>query len=208
MQSNLVVLQGPVVTGRSHARLYVFFFFCPLVDHFNAGVRNESYTDIISVLVEGGNAPIYPANEEVRGKGRGNPFQTKTISNKTMQKRRQYYRLLSFRNVCYDALNCFTFDNLADYAAASSGMFTQIDDLSIPGAGIRSTGYSSDVNNMLVDLLVSNNAGSSQVQMQPTPSPPTMPMRSLVRTYGSEQELSVCSLKLRANFWQYALTFR
>lgn len=92
-------------------------------------------------------------------------------------------------------LNCFIFDNLANYAAASSGMFTQIDDLSIPGAGIRSMGYSSDVNNMLADLLVSNSRGSSHVQMQPTSSPSTMSMRTLVRTYGSEQELSVCSLE-------------
>lgn len=154
----------------------------------------------VSVLVEDGNAPIYPVSEEARGKGRGNPFQRKTIFNKTMRRRRQYYRLMSFRNVCYDVLNCFIFDNLANYAAVSSGMFTQIDDLSIPGAGIRSMDYSSDVNNMLADLLVSNSGGSSHVQMQPTPSPSTMSMRTLVRTYGSEQELSECSLEWRANF--------
>ncbi|KAL4890223.1 C6 zinc finger domain protein [Aspergillus ambiguus] len=71
----------------------------------------------------------------------------------------------------------------------SSGMFGQIDVLSIPGAGLRSLDFSSDVHTMFADLFVPSNGAHNAVQMEPTPSPSTTPCQSLVRTYGTEQDI-------------------
>lgn len=79
-------------------------------------------------------------------------------------------------------------DVLADQRKAP-GMFGQIDVLSIPGAGLRSLDFSTDVNTMFADLFVPNNETHQAVQMEPTPSPSNTPSHSLVRTYGSEQDM-------------------
>lgn len=74
---------------------------------------------------------------------------------------------------------------------ASSDMFGQIDELSMPGAGLRSLDYSSDVQTMFADLFVPDTEGHPDVHMQSTPSSPSMPMQPLARTYGSEYEMLV-----------------
>ncbi|RAH40386.1 uncharacterized protein BO95DRAFT_468826 [Aspergillus brunneoviolaceus CBS 621.78] len=71
----------------------------------------------------------------------------------------------------------------------SPEMFGQIDVLSIPGAGLRSLDFSSDVHSMFTDLFVPNGENSIPVQMEPTPSPSNVSSQSLVRTYGSEIEI-------------------
>ncbi|PYH96313.1 C6 zinc finger domain protein [Aspergillus ellipticus CBS 707.79] len=71
----------------------------------------------------------------------------------------------------------------------SSGIFGQIDVLSIPGAGLRSLDFPSDVHAMFADLFVPNADNSAHVQMEPTPSPSNIPSRSLVRTYGSDDAI-------------------
>ncbi|RAH69592.1 uncharacterized protein BO66DRAFT_98504 [Aspergillus aculeatinus CBS 121060] len=71
----------------------------------------------------------------------------------------------------------------------SPEMFGQIDVLSIPGAGLRSLDFPSDVHSMFTDLFVPNGESSIPVQMEPTPSPSNVPSQSLVRTYGSEIEI-------------------
>ncbi|GFF41489.1 maltose fermentation regulatory protein MAL13 [Aspergillus udagawae] len=71
----------------------------------------------------------------------------------------------------------------------SSAMFGQIDVLSLPGAGLRSLDFSSDVNTMFADLFPSDNGSNTQGQMGPTPSPSNIPSQPLVRTYGSEHDI-------------------
>lgn len=61
----------------------------------------------------------------------------------------------------------------------------------MPGAGLRSLDYSSDVQTMFADLFVPNTEGHPDVHMQSTPSSSSMPMQPLVRTYGSEYEMLV-----------------
>ncbi|KAF7115742.1 hypothetical protein CNMCM5793_003245 [Aspergillus hiratsukae] len=71
----------------------------------------------------------------------------------------------------------------------SSTMFSHIDVLSLPGAGLRALDFSSDVNTMFADLFTSNNGNNPQSQMEPTPSPSNTPSRPRVRTYGSEHDI-------------------
>ncbi|KAG2416456.1 hypothetical protein HFD88_007671 [Aspergillus terreus] len=70
-----------------------------------------------------------------------------------------------------------------------SGMFGQIDVMSIPGAGLRTLDFSSDVHTMFADLFAPTNEAHHPAQMEPTPSPSNTPCHSLVRTYGSEQDI-------------------
>lgn len=81
--------------------------------------------------------------------------------------------------------------SLTDHDPASSAIFGQIDDLSMPGAGLRNLDFSSDVPSMFADFLVTNPEANSTVQMPSARAPSAMPMQVLVRAYGSEQELSV-----------------
>ncbi|KAI2863141.1 transcriptional regulator family: Fungal Specific TF [Aspergillus niger] len=69
----------------------------------------------------------------------------------------------------------------------SSGMFGQIDVLSIPGAGLRSLDFPSDVHAMFADLFVPGTENTHG--LEPTPSPSNIPSRALVRTYGSEDAI-------------------
>ncbi|RAL13972.1 uncharacterized protein BO97DRAFT_16167 [Aspergillus homomorphus CBS 101889] len=71
----------------------------------------------------------------------------------------------------------------------SSEVFGQIDVLSIPGAGLRSLDFPSDVHAMFTDLFVPDGESNIPVQMEPTPSPSNVPSRSLVRTYGGEIDI-------------------
>ncbi|KAE8353012.1 C6 zinc finger domain protein [Aspergillus coremiiformis] len=71
----------------------------------------------------------------------------------------------------------------------SSGMFGQIDGLSVPGAGLRSLDFPSEVHSMFADLFIPNDAGHPPAQMEPTPSPSNISTQSLVRTYGSEHDI-------------------
>ncbi|KAB8067789.1 C6 zinc finger domain protein [Aspergillus leporis] len=70
-----------------------------------------------------------------------------------------------------------------------TGMFGQIDSLSVPGAGLRSLDFPSDVHSMFADLFIPNDAGHPPPQMEPTPSPSNISTPSLVRTYGSEHDI-------------------
>ncbi|KKK12745.1 C6 zinc finger domain protein, partial [Aspergillus ochraceoroseus] len=67
--------------------------------------------------------------------------------------------------------------------------FGQIDVLSVPGAGIRSLDYSSDVLSMFAELFIPHDGNNPQAQMEPTPSPSIITSPSLVRTYGSEHDI-------------------
>ncbi|BCR98031.1 uncharacterized protein AKAW2_31350S [Aspergillus luchuensis] len=69
----------------------------------------------------------------------------------------------------------------------SSGLFGQIDVLSIPGAGLRSLDFPSDVHAMFADLFVPGTENTHG--LEPTPSPSNIPSRALVRTYGSEDAI-------------------
>ncbi|OGM43477.1 C6 zinc finger domain protein [Aspergillus bombycis] len=71
----------------------------------------------------------------------------------------------------------------------STGMFGQIDGLSVPGAGLRSLDFPSDVQSMFADLFIPHEAGHPPAQMEPTPSPSNISTQSLVRTYGSEHDI-------------------
>ncbi|KAK1146098.1 hypothetical protein N8T08_003748 [Aspergillus melleus] len=71
----------------------------------------------------------------------------------------------------------------------SPGMFGQIDVLSIPGAGLRSLDFSSDVHDMFADLFVPNETPSCHAQMEPTPSPSSVSSPSLVRAYAHEHDI-------------------
>ncbi|PYH44601.1 uncharacterized protein BP01DRAFT_298324 [Aspergillus saccharolyticus JOP 1030-1] len=68
----------------------------------------------------------------------------------------------------------------------SPEMFGQIDVLSIPGAGLRSLDFPSD---MFTDLFVPHAENAIPVQIEPSSSPSNVPSRSLVRTYGSETDI-------------------
>jgi hypothetical protein len=81
------------------------------------------------------------------------------------------------------------FCNCSTNLQAASAMFGQIDVLSLPGAGLRSLDFSSDVNTMFADLFPSDNGSNTQGQMGPTPSPSNIPSQPLVRTYGSEHDM-------------------
>ncbi|PYI11125.1 C6 zinc finger domain protein [Aspergillus sclerotiicarbonarius CBS 121057] len=71
----------------------------------------------------------------------------------------------------------------------SAGMFGQIDVLSIPGAGLRSLDFPSDVHAMFADLFVPSSENNAHGPMEPTPSPSNIPSRAFVRTYGSEDAI-------------------
>ncbi|PLB42053.1 uncharacterized protein BDW47DRAFT_114815 [Aspergillus candidus] len=71
----------------------------------------------------------------------------------------------------------------------SSGMFGQIDVLSMPGAGLRSLDFSSDVHSMFANFFVQNDGSCAHVQMGPTPSPSNVSSNAWVRTYASESEI-------------------
>ncbi|KAI9928262.1 hypothetical protein MW887_002295 [Aspergillus wentii] len=77
----------------------------------------------------------------------------------------------------------------SNFNESSGGMFGQIDVLSVPGAGLRSLDFSSDVQSMFVDLFPANEAVHTHVQMEPTPSPSNEASQFLVRTYSSEHEI-------------------
>ncbi|KAL4968823.1 uncharacterized protein BDV14DRAFT_166807 [Aspergillus stella-maris] len=70
-----------------------------------------------------------------------------------------------------------------------SALFGQIDLLSAPAAGLRALDFSSDVQSLFAGLFVPNDGGSSHVQMEPTPSLSSVSSSTVVRTYGSEQEI-------------------
>lgn len=61
--------------------------------------------------------------------------------------------------------------------------------LSMPGAGLRQLDFPSDVQSMFSDIFSIGDGNRSQVQMEPTPSPPAVPGQCSVRTYGSESEM-------------------
>ncbi|KAE8146824.1 C6 zinc finger domain protein [Aspergillus avenaceus] len=71
----------------------------------------------------------------------------------------------------------------------STGMFGQIDGLSVPGAGLRSLDFPSDVHSMFADLFIPDEAGHPPAPMEPTPSPSSTTTQSLVRTYSSEHDI-------------------
>lgn len=77
------------------------------------------------------------------------------------------------------------------HSGTATGMFGQIDGLSVPGAGLRSLDFPSDVQSMFADLFIPHDAGHPPAQMEPTPSPSNISTQSLVRTYGSEHDMWV-----------------
>ncbi|KAL2829970.1 hypothetical protein BDW59DRAFT_28955 [Aspergillus cavernicola] len=68
-------------------------------------------------------------------------------------------------------------------------MFGEIDVLSGPGAGLRSLDFSSDVDSMLAGLLIPNDGTNPHVQMEPTPPSSSISIQSVVRTYGSDNDI-------------------
>ncbi|PWY61989.1 hypothetical protein BO83DRAFT_373228 [Aspergillus eucalypticola CBS 122712] len=71
----------------------------------------------------------------------------------------------------------------------SSGMVGQIDVLSVPRAGLRSSDFPIHVHPVFADLFVPNTDHNAYGQLEPTRSPPDIPSRALVRTYGSEDAI-------------------
>jgi hypothetical protein len=70
--------------------------------------------------------------------------------------------------------------------SSASGMFSQIDDLSLPGAGLRHLDFQSEMPSMFQGFFT----GEGQSHMQVPPMPPSMSSsQSFVRTYGSEPEM-------------------
>ncbi|OQD81509.1 hypothetical protein PENANT_c027G02332 [Penicillium antarcticum] len=68
----------------------------------------------------------------------------------------------------------------------ASGMFSQIDDLSLPGAGLRHLDFQPEMPSMFQGFFT----GEGQSHMQVPPMPPSMTSsQSFVRTYGSEPEI-------------------
>lgn len=82
-------------------------------------------------------------------------------------------------------------------ARLASGMFGQIDVLSIPGAGLRSLDFPSDVHAMFADLFVPGTENTHG--LEPTPSPSKIPSRALVRTYGSEDAMWVLARLIKSS---------
>ncbi|KAJ5101784.1 Transcription factor [Penicillium alfredii] len=68
------------------------------------------------------------------------------------------------------------------------GMFSQIDVLSLPGAGLRHLDFQSDVPSMFQGFYTGD-ASQSHVQMEPIASPLSNTPQSFVRSYGSEPEI-------------------
>lgn len=70
--------------------------------------------------------------------------------------------------------------------SSASGMFSQIDDLALPGAGLRHLDLQSEMPSMFQGFFT----GEGQSHMQVPPMPPSMTSsQSFVRTYGSEPEM-------------------
>ncbi|KAJ5120657.1 uncharacterized protein N7515_010045 [Penicillium bovifimosum] len=67
------------------------------------------------------------------------------------------------------------------------GMFSQIDELSVPGAGLRHLEFQSDVPSMFEGFFTGD-GGQSHMRVPPTP-PSLNSAQSFVRTYGSEAEI-------------------
>ncbi|KZN88467.1 hypothetical protein EN45_070420 [Penicillium chrysogenum] len=69
----------------------------------------------------------------------------------------------------------------------SPGMFNQIDELSLPGAGLRHLDFQSEVPSMFQNFFAGD--GSQSHMQVPLTSPPLNSTRTFVRTYGSEPEI-------------------
>lgn len=77
-----------------------------------------------------------------------------------------------------------------------AGMFSQIDDLSLPGAGLRHLDFQAEVPSIFQGLF---NSDGTQSHMQVPPiSPSLMGTESYVRTYGSEPEMYVPVIQSQA----------
>ncbi|KAL2221801.1 C6 zinc finger domain protein [Thermoascus aurantiacus ATCC 26904] len=69
----------------------------------------------------------------------------------------------------------------------SAGIFNQIDPLSMPGAGLRHLDFPHDVQSMFEDLFVPVDGVHSNGHIEPSPA--AVPKQSMVRVYGSEQDI-------------------
>lgn len=67
-------------------------------------------------------------------------------------------------------------------------MFSQIDPLSLPGAGLRHADFPPDVHGMFEGLFLPRDAGNHAAV--PGSVPTSGPKQPTVRAYGSEQEMS------------------
>lgn len=70
---------------------------------------------------------------------------------------------------------------------AAAGMFNQIDPLSMPGAGLRHLDFPHDVQSMFEDLFAPVDGVQSHAHIEPPPA--AVPKQSMVRVYGSEQDM-------------------
>lgn len=88
--------------------------------------------------------------------------------------------------------------NRTDQRGLAEGMFSQIDPLSLPGAGLRHADFPPDVNGMFEGLFIPREDVES-----PPAGPGSIPTpgakQPVVRAYGSEQEMSVLEIE---NGWQ------
>lgn len=67
------------------------------------------------------------------------------------------------------------------------GMFNQIDELSLPGAGLRHLDFHSEIPSMFQSFFTGD--GSQSHMQVPLISPPLNSSQPFVRTYGSEPEM-------------------
>ncbi|KAJ5492257.1 hypothetical protein N7453_010354 [Penicillium expansum] len=73
------------------------------------------------------------------------------------------------------------------HRSLAPGMFNQIDDLSLPGAGLRHLDFQSEVPSMFQSFFAGD--GSQSHMQVPLMSPPLNSAQPFVRTYGSEPEI-------------------
>lgn len=77
----------------------------------------------------------------------------------------------------------------------AAGIFTQIDDLALPGAGLRHLDFQAEVPSIFQGIF---NSDGTQSHMQVPPiSPSLINTESYVRTYGSEPEMYVREIQIR-----------
>lgn len=144
-------------------------------------------TDIyFSVLAKTENALIYPANEVGHAKRRRSP---PCHQNKNRGKMMLCIMLSlhprSLKKVCH----CPHVRKKKRHAnqILAPGMFNQIDELSLPGAGLRHLDFHSEIPSMFQSFFTGD--GSQSHMQVPLISPPLNSSQPFVRTYGSEPEM-------------------
>jgi hypothetical protein len=99
-----------------------------------------------------------------------------------------YLHLRSLKKVCFcNYTKKEKNQYILNYETIAPGMFNQIDELSVPGAGLRHLEFQSEVPSMFQGFF-SGDGGQSHMQVPLIP-PSLNSAQSFVRTYGSEPEM-------------------